>query len=243
MPKFEGMSYTVMGEGSPVLLLHGWGSNKESFLNVARALSIEHTVYSVDFRGFGESEDQISTATIFSYASQIERFINKIIVTPVVVLGHSFGGRVALILAKQEKVKALILVDSAGLKPKLSLSKKIKIIRYKRLRKAVDAGKISVTKLQKFGSSDYKMLDEVKKQIFVRVVNQDLSKYAESINKPVLILWGKRDTTTPLSMAKRLQKLIPTAKLKVLNGGHFVFLDSPKEFVNECTRFLIDVEE
>lgn len=243
MLDFEGIKYWVSGEGKPILLLHGWGADHRCFARISGHFGAEYKVYSVDLWGFGESEKPKADATIFDYAEVVYRFISQIIGQETVILGHSFGGRICLILGNRPLVRAVVLVDSAGLRPRLSLRQKRSIKRYRRQKVLVERGKIDGGSLARFGSSDYRNLEPVMRGVFVRVVNEDLAKFATSVTVPTLLLWGKSDRTTPPKMARRLKRLICGAKLVFLRGGHFCFLDSPREFCLQCSDFLENLEK
>ena len=243
MPKFAGMNYSVFGQGKPILLLHGWGASGKSFGVLTRELSLDYKVYVIDFWGFGESEFPKEDAGIFDYANVVSKFIQNIILEPVVVIGHSFGGRVSLIIACEPMVEGVVLIDSAGFRERLSLCAKFSIKRYKTLRKKVEEGKVSAEKLKNFGSQDYRNLNPIMRAVFVRVVNTDLTDFAKEIKKPTLIIWGNKDSTTPMRFAKKFLKLIQNSKLEVISGGHFSYLDSPSACVQAINRFLLEVEE
>ncbi len=238
MPSFRGMNYTCSGFGRAILLLHGWGGSIDSFAGIASNFESEFCVYRLDFWGFGASELPSASADIYSYTEAVEDFITKIIAEPVILIGHSFGGRVAIILgANCPLVEKIILVDSAGLKPRRSLKKRVQIARYHRLKRKVEQGKADKSKLDGFGSRDYLGLVPVMRQVFVRVVNADLKSMARKITKPVLLIWGRHDRETPLYMARILRKIIPHSTLQVLNGGHFAYLDCEHEFLRLCYDF------
>ena len=243
MPKFQGMNYEVSGQGRAILLLHGWGASINCFAQINRELSQDFKVFAIDFKGFGASEPPKQNATIFDYAQDISKFIDCVIKEPVVLVGHSFGGRVSLILAQHLLVNKIILVDSAGLKPKINLSKRIKILKYKRAKKQVQLGKRPASDLLKFGSKDYLALNQEMRKVFVNVVNQDLSEFAKKINKPTLILWGKSDKETPIYMARKLHRITKNSKLEILSGAHFVFLDNPHQFLKATYNFLLEGEQ
>ena len=241
MPKFRGINYTVAGTGKPLLLLHGWGANLHCFAGVAPDLEQNFTVYRLDFWGFGASDEPPKFAGIETYAETVADFIYNIIGTKTDVIGHSFGGRVAIILgAKCDFVDKIVLVDSAGLKPRKSIAKRVREHRYKIAKKRVVQGRCSAEVLQNYGSADYKALNETMRNVFVRVVNTDLTKTASEITKPVLLVWGRCDRETPLYMARTLHKIIKNSTMQVLDGGHFCFLDKPSEFLRACYDFLLD---
>ena len=238
MPKFKGLYYKVSGSGKPILLLHGWGADCESFNILLGDLEQNFTVYRLDFWGFGRSESPPLCSDVFTYAEVVYEFIESVICSRVIVLGHSFGGRIALIIGGRELIEKVILIDSAGLLPRFSIIKYFKVKRFKKLKNRVQAGKESAKKLEKFGSSDYKNLNENMKSVFIRVVNEDLARFAQSLDKPTLILWGRKDKQTPLYMAKRLRKMIKNNRFKVVNGGHFSYLDEPTIILKEIYNFI-----
>ena len=240
MPIFCGMNYKVVGEGPPVLLLHGWGASGEIWNCVVNDLKNDFAVYTVDFLGFGKSEKPNRNAGVLDYVACIARFCEEIVAKPCIVVGHSFGGRVAIVLTAllPKNVTKLVLVDSAGLKTKLGIKKRIQIAKYRKFKKQVISGKLDKSVLNEFGSTDYKALDTDMKKVFVNVVNFDLSEYAKKINKQTLLFWGKNDKDTPLYMAKRLKRYIKNSKLVLVRGGHYSFLDNPNIFLREFYRFV-----
>ena len=91
--------------------------------------------------------------------------------------------------------------------------------------------------LEKFGSDDYKQLNDIMKQTFVKVVNEDLSDDARKISIPTLLVWGKKDKDTPLYMGKTFNKLIKNSKLIILNGGHYCHIENLQEYSKICMQF------
>ena len=156
------------------------------------------------------------------------------------VIAHSFGGRVAILLAslQQDKVEKLVLVDSAGIKPKFSLKNKLKILNYKVAKKLKEKGLIK-RELINYGSEDYKALPSQMKPVFNNVINTDLTGYLKNITAPTLIVWGKKDNDTPYYMAKKINKNIKdSAIITFENAGHFCYLDNASEFQTIVSNFL-----
>lgn len=213
-----------MGLGTPIILMHGWGGSNVSFSGAYEYLcGLNRDVIAVDFPGFGASDMPGSEWGIDDYAACIEELISAIKLNKAVLVGHSFGGRVAICLSDKEWVESIVLVDSAGLKPHFSLKKTIKVRRYKRAKKA---GK----DLSGYGSADYLALPENMQSVFVRVVNTHLDDRLKNITCPVLIIWGKRDRETPPYMAWRLRRKIADSTLVFLDGGHFAYAESQVKF-------------
>ena len=149
-----------------------------------------------------------------------------------IIVGHSFGGRVALEIAGKfpDAVNGLVLVDSAGLKPRRKPSYYVKIILHKILKKLGFRG------LQ--GSRDYRVLSFIMKETFKKVVSYDQTYLLERIDTPTLILWGKNDKETPLYMANKLEKKIKDSKLILLEGGHYAYVEDLANFVKILSAFV-----
>ncbi|MCH5158419.1 MAG: alpha/beta hydrolase [Clostridiales bacterium] len=210
-----------------VLFLHGWGGNIKSFSAAYNAV-IELGYNAVNFAFPTEVPSEWG---VYEYASHLHEFLRiHNIVNPIIV-GHSFGGRVGIILAAQGLCDGLVLVDSAGMKPRPSIFKKLRVARY---HYRVKRGK----PLDGMGSKDYNSLGESMRPVFVRIVNTHLERLLASIRCPTLIVWGKRDKDTPPYMARRLCKGIKGSKLVFLDGDHFCYLQSHYAFVKLIKTFL-----
>lgn len=163
--------------------------------------------------------------TLDDYADGVEEIINEYGMQEVVLVGHSFGGRVAILLASRlECVKGIVLVDSAGLKPRFSFKRFVRKMNYK-VRKFLGLN------TQNCGSPDYKKLDGNMRLTFKNVVNRYLDSLLSSIKCDTLIIWGRQDKETPLYMAKKLRRGIKNSGLVILEGGHYSYLDSYAEFL------------
>ena len=123
--------YTVQGSGSPIVLMHGWGCNLTTLASIETVAAENHTVYNVDFPGFGKSEEPSEVWGVEKYTQLIEAFIKLENIENPILLGHSFGGRVGILYSSRNKGKKLILVDAAGVKPRRSLKYYFKVYTYK----------------------------------------------------------------------------------------------------------------
>lgn len=242
------MFYTVEGEGSPVVLMHGWGCTHDTVKSIENACLPEHKVFNVDFPGFGRSEEprpSIVPWGVEEYTQMIEQLMEEEKIENPILIGHSFGGRVAILLASRNKVNKIVLVDSAGVKPRRSLKYYLKIYSYKATKKIYqiiykDKAQAKINALaSKKGSSDYSKSSPTMRKIMSKVVNEDLCRRMPMIKAPTLLLWGKNDTATPLSDAQKMEKLIPDAGLVVFDGcGHYSFLDNPRTFNTVLRNFI-----
>jgi len=234
----------IAGEGSPFLILHGWGRGLVSWIEIQDELSKYFKVITLDLPGFGKSDMPPVGWAVQDYSQFISDFIEKIGIDNFCLLGHSFGGSITIKIAVQspEKIQRLILVDSAGRRPKKSFSKKIltptlpifKIFSflpgYKLLRKG----------FYKFilRSTDYLKAKGVMKETFKKVIAEDLSHLWRRINLPTLIIWGKGDKATPLKDAYSMEANIKNSVLKTFNCGHCPHHEAPNLLVKTILDFL-----
>ncbi|WP_257350873.1 alpha/beta fold hydrolase [Pseudalkalibacillus decolorationis] len=240
------VNYRVSGEGRSILLLHGWGTSLQSFEPVHNFLEKNFKVYSIDFPGFGDSPDPPEPWDVKDYTDMLTTFISKLKIYDPILVGHSFGGRVSIRYASNHPVHKIILVDSAGIKPKRKMDYYVKVYTYKFFKNLLNLpilrnykedilGKVK----GKIGSADYKNVSGTMQQTLVKVVNEDLQRFMPEIKAPTLLVWGENDTATPVADAQIMEKLIPNAGLVVLkNVGHYSFLEKLNEFLVIIDNFL-----
>ncbi len=246
--------YETAGEGSPVLLLHGWGGRGESFLPLIRDLAPAHTVVSVDFPGHGNSPEPPEPWSVTEYMELIYALMKELRIEGADVVAHSFGGRVALLLASEhpDAVRRLALTGCAGIPPKPSGKKSVKSCVYAALKACCDnhltrkvcSKQVDIWReklIQQFGSPDYRALTPSMRQTFNRVIRQDLTPCLDRIKAPTLLIWGTADTETPIWMGEEMERRIPDAALIRFDGaGHFAYLDRYPEFKAIVLKFLAD---
>lgn len=240
------LNYTVEGEGRPVVLMHGWGCNLTTVASINNLLTPGFRVYNIDFPGFGKSTEPTTVWGVDDYAVMMEEFMRREGIVDPILIGHSFGGRVAIVLGSRNKIHKIILVDAAGVKPRRSLRYYFKVYSYKAVRNTLPllVGRSRAEDLlnryrKKVGSSDYSNASPRMRQIMSRVVNEDLCHLMPKIACPTLLIWGALDTATPVSDARKMERLIPDAGLVVFEGvGHYSFLDNPYQFAAVVNSFL-----
>jgi len=236
------------GVGAPVVLMHGWGCSRSTLASIEQVVSaIGRPVINIDFPGFGDSTEPPAVWGVDEYTTAFEELMRREAVGPdAVLLGHSFGGRVAILYASRNDVGKLVLVDAAGVKPRRSLRYYAKVYAFKaqkhllRLLLGRRRAEERLDRLRaKAGSSDYAAASPRMRAIMSRVVNQDLCGVMSLISAPTLLIWGEADTATPLSDAKTMERLIPGAGLVSFPGaGHYSFLERPAQFAAVLTSFL-----
>lgn len=244
------INYEQKGSGDLIVLLHGWGSNIKLFSNLIDLLSKKYTVVAMDMPGFGESQEPPSAWCVDDYVDFVIKFLADYDAKQVMLLGHSFGGRVIIKLNSRKDlpftVSKVILVDSAGILPPKSNKKSWRTRKYK-MGKAFLSTKImrkiapdALEKLRvKYGSADYVAASPLMRQVLVKVVNEDLEQLLPNIKCPTLLIWGVNDTATPLSDGEKMEKLIPDAGLvKLENAGHYSFLEQQFLFNRVMCSFM-----
>ena len=238
------MNFITIGKKeNPVLVfMHGWGGSIESWGVIpARLAGFGFFVVVVDFSGFGKSAEPNRAYCVEDYADELKELLDFLELDSFALVGHSFGGRVAIKFATKFKANVLkiILVDSAGILPRRGLKYKIKVWRYKSLKKKVEKGIKPKELLGRYGSDDYRVLSQVMKQTFTRVVNEDLSCDAQEVSCECLLIWGRNDRDTPLYMGRKLKKLIKFSRLEIYDAGHFSYLECMDRFIDEIYMFLL----
>lgn len=229
---------SIVGEGSPVLMVHGWGASTELLEPLALRLSrLGHKCYMIDLPGFGESAEPPAPFTIFDYAAFCIAYLDQRQLGSVNYFGHSLGGRIGLILGSDgcNRLRNLALSNSAGIKAEAALHTRMRQSFYKSIRRRLEGigAKSAAASLRdlynrRFASDDYRAASPVMRQTLVNIVNQDLLAQAGRVAVPTILIWGDADRETPLWMGHTLEVAIPDAALIIHAGaGHYAYLDFP----------------
>ncbi|PJF40429.1 MAG: alpha/beta hydrolase [Chloroflexi bacterium] len=239
--------FVIIGEGQPVLVLHGWGANIDLMLPLADGLAARgFRVYIPDLPGFGKSELPPGTWSIHDYVTHIREFMSYHHLESIHLVGHSFGGRISLVLGAEQPqlINKMVLIDSAGVRPQASLQARFRLHSYKAVQKSLRAAHLTHIAdnlrswyVERYGSSDYKNAGQLR-ETFVNIINEDLVPYAAQIKAPTLLLWGANDEDTPLWQGQLLEDTIPDAGLVVFeNAGHYSYLDNLHDTIKILTHF------
>lgn len=219
-----------------IVILPGWGDTRKTFNYMISFLQNYFTIYIVDYPGFGNSPFPDKDLTIYDYSNLIYEFIKELNLKDPILIGHSFGGRIITTLLGyyNYNFSNIILINSAGIKPKKTITKKLKTYYYKLLQKLANILpkktriKYKNYLFNKFASDDYKNLSDNMKTTFKNVVNEDLTPYLKNINTRSLLIWGNKDESTPLKDAYIMNKYIKKSELVIINRAtHFSYLEQP----------------
>ena len=230
------INYIQYGEGSDILLLHGWGQTIEMMKFLGDNFADNHRITILDFPGFGESDEPLSPWTIKDYSLLIEKLVKELDIKKPVVMGHSFGGRVAIYYSSNNPIEKLVLFGSPCIRKDKELPLSVKIL--KGIKKLPGMDKLGEYMKQYIGSRDYKAASPIMRQTLVNVVNEDLTPYAMQIEEPTLLIWGQDDTEAPVSDAKELEQIMNDAALIVLPGTHYAYLENLNQVVNILNSFI-----
>ncbi len=230
-----------MGKGT-ILFLHGWGLSGAVWLQFFdSSLRKEYNLVSVDLPGFGKSGLPNRDFSVHDYAGVIKDFLIKLQMKNVTIIGHSFGGSIAAILASShpELIRQLVLVSSAGIRQKYKSTKLIELL-VPFLRPVFEVRLMSKLRRQFYQwiGSDY-LFSEDLKGTFRKVVSEDITPYLSRIFQPTLIIWGRHDEVTPISRAEIFRRDITNSQLKIMEqSGHFPYQDASAEFISQLENFL-----
>lgn len=227
--------HDLHSDSSPViLLLHGWGQNSSHWLPLVDRLDPRFRYFLLDLPGFGSTASLPGTPSLPEYAAFVLDFIAKKQLKSVILFGHSFGGQLAVYLAANhpEMFSHLILLSPSAVRRtgmpvrlKSSLLHSLKslfiffpsILRRPLYRLLV--------------SSDYAATSSANRQVFTRIIKEDLTSLLPQIPHPVYILWGDNDTAIP-NTSRLIASLVPDAYLYVLyNSDHNPHLTNPDALV------------
>lgn len=241
------IAYQRAGEGPAVLLLHGWGDGMIRFEPFWDAwIARGNALIALDFPGHGESTKPPEAWSVTEFAAMTLAFLDDLGIERCDVVAHSFGARVAIVMAATAPARfdRLILTGAAGLIPKRGLDYYARVYSYKLAKQMAKIRWINRAlrldeKMQQAGSADYRALDGVMRATFNRVVNQNLRPYLPKIQTPTLLVWGENDTATPLWMGRVMESEIPDAALVLFEGAsHYAFVEQSRRFDAIADSFL-----
>lgn len=239
----------IAGSGPAVLILHGWGGSSTSWMGVQEILVKEGLrVIVPDFPGFGKSKTPLIPWGIKEYTDFVLNLANHFKLRNFFLLGHSFGGRIAIKFAVSypEKIKKLILCDSAGIKQKRGPKEKI-IFRFSKIGNAIFTPKV----LARFKNrarelfyiflrhKDYAKADGTMKETIKKVLGEDLLPELSRIQTETLIIWGQGDKLVPVRFGHIFKEKIANSELIILPKiGHSPHLEVPKKLAETISNFI-----
>jgi pimeloyl-ACP methyl ester carboxylesterase len=254
-------AWDVLGEGDPVLLVHGFPGNSFTWRRLAPALARDHRVYVVDLLGFGASEQYDGqNVSLTAQTDFVTDFLSHVQVVRPVVVAHDAGAPVVLgaHLLRKVELARLVLLDPATLNPCISANS-LHARRYLEAYQTMPAGLHEAILRSQITSAMYhQMPDDVFQGYFrpwsgpgqaayYRFLSQlderyldDITSRLKEVTCPTRLIWGERDTWIPPVTAGLLSALIPGAEEVCLieQAGHFVIDDNPDAVLGAVSEFL-----
>ena len=242
-------------DGSPLLLLHGWGSSGQSMRPLAQALSSTHQTHLFDLPGHGGSPPPPTPWGVPEHAELLHTYIQTEIQVPVTIIGHSNGGRIALYMASTpdfaDCINRLVLISPSGVEPQRSLGHHVRSGVASALKApfqvlppplrapALDWLRHSLV-WRMLGSSDYNTLTGTMRETFVKTVNHHLDGALKRIQVPTLLFWGTEDEAVSRRQMAVIEDAIDDCGLVELEGaGHYGHLDDPQTVLS-ATRHVLE---
>ena len=203
-----------------LLVLHGWGSNKEIMKQAFGKSFPDYKHIYLDMPGFGKSNNDMILNTV-DYGHIVQLFLDTLGVKATIAMGHSFGGKVSTLL----NTSCLVLLSSAGVVTVKPWSVKVKIATFKLLK---PLGMKKIREL--FVAPDAQGMSHEMYETFKNVVDEDFEDSFSKSKSKALCFWGKEDTATPLYTGEKIAGLIKNSEFYPLDGDHFFFLKH-KDFI------------
>ncbi len=203
-----------------LLLIHGWNTSDLYMEVFIRPFSSRFNIISLDL--FSEINKEY---TIDIFIEEIHQIVEQHVSNNLVIIGHSFGGKLAYFYSLKYPVNLLVLLAPSLIKPHFSLKRAIKVKLYKMLKKC----HLPIPKFLR-GSKDYQNAKGVMKKTFLNSYAYYL-KEVDKNNKNVIIFGFKNDDQVRKYQIFKIKKFLPNSKIIMYNGNHFSYLDYVKEIV------------
>ncbi len=246
--------YIQLGEGDPVILIHGFNMDTNTWANNIEALAVNHSVYAIDLWGFGYSTRDPMLPGYALYTEQLQLFMDALGIEKATLVGHSMGGGTAISFALKypERVDKLVLVDSTGIPNPLPLRSKfftlpgvgefllsinnnyfrrknLKDIWFHETSRLTDEVFANITRHQKIAGSS-EILLQILRQDFFHTLSNEIDQLG-LLDIPTLVIWGKHDVSIPVEIGQEMHHILNGSIFKVIdNGGHMPNWDSPDQF-------------
>lgn len=258
--KGRNIRYGRLGEGPPMVLVHGTPWSSFNLRHLIQQLSKEYTVYFFDLLGYGQSSKEEGDVSLGAQNNVLDCLLNHWELDDPIIIGHDFGGATVLRahLLNGRRFKKIILIDPVAVSPWGS-----PFFRHVNAHEAAFAGLPdyiheavvrSYVQTAAFKPLDEATLDgivlpwtgEQGKAAFYRQMAQADSKYTDeaqalyhTITTPTLILWGREDSWIPLERGEALHDMVPGSALRVIDdAGHLVIEEKPDELLKEILDFV-----
>lgn len=223
-------------KGVPIVLLHGWGQNIQMMKMIGEKFQ-NNDIIIIDFPGHGKSEEPREVWTLFDFTDMVHSLLIDLKVQNPILIGHSFGGKIALIYSSMFDVKKLILFGSPFKVKKNPKSAKVRLL--KKIKSLPGMNGISEFAKKHMGSEDYRNASPIMRNILVEHVNTDITDLVKKIKCPTIIIWGDKDAAVPIEDAYELESLIKdSAVIKYEGCTHYAYLERLEQTISIIDSFI-----
>lgn len=232
------LNYKIIGEGEEILFIPGWNDNLEHFYDIALKLH-KYKVILIDLPNQGNSKPIYKKIEMDDYIMIIRNFLVKNNLNPKIIIGHSFGGKLAFLYSLKYPINKLVLVAPSLIKNK-SLITYYKIYKYKFIKNLKYYLNLKIN-LNKYGSNEYKTQKGIERQNFIIATNNYYNKDLKKVKIHTLLYYGKLDKVTPLKEGRYIKRKMLNSKLIIdENGDHFAMYSNPYKFIRSLKEFIND---
>lgn len=225
--------------GKDIVLLHGWGQNIEMMDPIGKGMQNKFRITIIDFPGFGKSPEPPYGFSVFDYYEILDELLENLNIKEPILIGHSFGGRIAIIYAVNKKVSKLVLMGTPFRRTNKKANYKLKVLKI--VRKTPIIKNFEGCLRSKIASNDYYNASPIMRKVLVNVINQELTDLIPKIKVPTILIWGSYDKEVPISEAKYIEDKIKDCGLIIYEGcSHFAYLERLNQTINILDCFLKD---
>ena len=218
-----------------IVLLHGWGQNIDMMKPIGNYLEQDYQILIIDLPGFGNSDEPKYAWSLLDYVKSIREILLKEKIDNPIMMGHSFGGKLALLYASIYDVKKLVVFASPiNHNHKVSLKSKM----LKQIKKLPLMDKLGEKMKNHMGSTDYRKSSPIMREILVNHLGTDIYDDLANIKSSTLIIWGENDITVSPNVAYEIDNVIPDSGVVLLPGTHYAYLENLNRVIDILYKFL-----
>lgn len=233
--KIKGLNinYKTGGHGTPLLFLHGWRGDSDRFVDFIDFFKDQdYSIYVPDLPGFGSSDEPRKPWNLDDYVAFVIEFVKQLKIEDFILLGHSFGGRIAIKMAAQKYpgIRKLVLASAAGIWHAKTFKQSLMILfaKFSKFILSLPVIKYLKPTIEKlafmvFGYKDYFQATIVMRETLKQVIEEDLFPLLKEIEVPTLVVWGEKDMTTPVKDAYAMKAMIKNSELKIIERADHGF--------------------
>ena len=231
------INYLVYGKDTKktIILLHGWGQNIDMMRPIGDALKDEYKILIIDLPGFGKSDVPKTIWSLDDYVYAINEIVEKENIKKPIIMGHSFGGKLAILYSSMYDVTKVVLF-APPINHNQSISFKSRIL--KALKKFPMMENIGNYMKKYIGSTDYKNASPIMRDILVRHLATDVYSKLKYIKAPTLIIWGENDQAVSPTVAYEIDSQISDSGIVMLPGTHYAYLENLNRVIAILKEFL-----